>query len=796
MKTITYAIRFLLRSKSYTLINLLGLAFSLACCIILMRYIHRELTVDDFVGKERIFLVTNEYDSREPGFGNINGEGSKPFTDEQGHSPIEASADFHIRKDDFITKDERRFNIQSMIVSENFLDILPFHLVSGKGEMHSPNDVVISQKFAQKLFGNEHPIGQTFLSSANKSVTVVGVVDTEKPRSSFDFDMLLPISHKEDGWSLMFFSLARLQPGYDYKQLNQKEELVDDLPYMQERGIQPFRSQLFPLKDFYFNTTINAHNWTLHGNKQTIIVLYIIIALLFGVGLFNYTNIQTVLTLKRGREFGIKKVFGAGRGQVFIQLWTENALIIFGALMLTGLFVEVVSVCLASWLEMKELVPDYGFTLTLMGALFLILPILVTIYPFLRYALSAPITSLRNVNISGRSIVSRSIFLMMQYIITASLIIFSTFAIKQLYGMLHADLGFRTENIMQCTFLNYNDSMDFEEMWKQNTKKAAVIVEKLKASPLIEQWDFARSPLELSPFVSLQKKGEENAYTDAAWGYYSRKFFEMLEIPVKEGRMWIDSLDMSADYTTPHILINETAKKVYGIKDISSETLEPRTGPKRNYKIIGVIGDFQVRHLSQKPFPLVCAFEPEKFYTGRMDGKVYIKFHPANKQQLIDYMTEVHREVMGEGEFEYTFLENEIEKLYAEDYRTALIYSIFALIALFISCLGLYGISLYDVRQRYREIALRKVHGATLRDLLVLLTKRYAYLLIASFVLSIPMSYAAIRYYLQDFAYQEPVSWWIFVISAIITTGISYATLIGHTLKAASINPAIVMKSE
>ena len=98
MKTITYAIRFLLRSKSYTLINLLGLAFSLACCIILMRYIHRELTVNDFEGKERIFLVTNEYDSREPDFGNISGYGSKPFTDEQGHSAIEASADFHIKK--------------------------------------------------------------------------------------------------------------------------------------------------------------------------------------------------------------------------------------------------------------------------------------------------------------------------------------------------------------------------------------------------------------------------------------------------------------------------------------------------------------------------------------------------------------------------------------------------------------------------------------------------------------------------------------------------------------------------
>ena len=795
MKTLIYAVRFLLRSKSYTIINLLGLAFSLACCIILIRYIHRELTVNDFEGKERIFLVTNEYDSREPDFGNISGYGSKPFTDKQGHSAVEAAADFHIKKDDFITKDEKRFNTQTMIVSENFLDILPFHLVSGKREMNSPNDVVISQKFAQKLFGNEHPIGQTFLSSANKSVTVVGVVDTEMPRSSFEFDLLLPISHKEGHWGLMFYSLARLQAGHDYQLLNQKEEVVE-FPGMQQRGIQPFRSQLFPMTDFYFDTTINVHGWTRHGNKQTIIVLYIIIALLFGVGLFNYTNIQTVLTLKRGREFGIKKVFGAGQGQVFIQLWVENVLIIFGALMLTGLFVEVVSILLASGLDMQELAPDYGYTLTIMGALLLILPILVSIYPFLRYSLSAPITSLRSVNIGGQSIVSRSLFLMIQYIITSSLIIFSTFAIKQLHGMLHADLGFRTENIMQCTFLNYNNSMDFEEMWKQNKKKAAVIVEKLKASPLVEQWDFARSPLELTPFVSFQKKGEENAYTDAAFGYYSRKFFDMLEIPVKEGRMWIDSLDMAEDYHTQLILINETAQKTYGITDISKESLQNRTGPNRNYKIVGVIGDFQVHHLSQKPFPLVCAFEPERFYEGRMDEEVFIKFHPDNKQKLIDYMTEVHREVMGEGEFEYTFLENEIEKLYAEDYRTASIYSIFAVIALLISCLGLYGISLYDVRQRYREIALRKVHGATLRDLLVLLTKRYAYLLIASFVISIPMSYAAIRYYLQDFAYQEPVSWWIFALSAIITTGISYATLIGHTIRAANIDPAVVMKSE
>ena len=792
MKTLIYAIRFLLRSKAYTIINLAGLAFSLACSIILMRYIHRELTVDDFEGKERIFIVTNEYESRHPGFGNIYGYGSKPFTDEKGHSAIEASADFTYLEDDFITVNERRYNSRTMVVSQNFLDILPFRLVNGKRTMESPNDVIISRKLAQKLFGNEHPIGQTFLSSANKTVTVVGVADTESPRSSFDFELLLPVSHKGGQWSRMFYSIARIKPGYDHQALNRKEEIVD--LSAQNFSIQPFRSQLFPLEDFYFNTTIDDR-WTQHGNKQNVIVLGIIIVLLLGVGLFNYTNIHTVLTLKRGREFGIKKVFGAGKGQVFVQLWTENLLIVFAALMSTGLLVEVVSVLLASWLGMKELAPDYAFTLTVMGGFLLVLPLLVTIYPFLRYALSAPITSLRSVNISGQSILSRSIFLMMQYILTFSLIVLSLFAIKQLHGMLHADLGFRTKDIMQCTFLNYNNSMDFDKMWRQNSQKAAQIVEKLKASPLIEQWDFADSPLKLTPFVSLKKKDSENPYVDAAYAYYSRKFLDMLEIPAKEGRLWIDSLD-SKDYTTELILINETAKKVYGITDISSETLTGVPGYPKQYKIVGVIGDFQVRHLSQKPFPLVCGYHSDDFYESRMHGKLYIKFHPANKQKLIAYMTEVHREVMGEGEFEYSFLEDDIHRLYEEDYRNAGIYSIFALIALLISCLGLYGISLYDVRQRYREIALRKVHGASLRNLLVLLTKKYAYLIVGSFVVSIPLSYAAIQYYVQDFAYQEPASWWLFAIAALITTGISFATLIGHTIRAASINPAVVMKSE
>ena len=245
MKTLIYAIRFLTRSKSYTLINLLGLAFSLACCIILMRYIHRELTVDNFEGKERIFIVTNEYESRQPDFGNIDGYGSKPFTDEKGNSAIEASTDFAFLEDDFITLNERRYNSRTMVVSENFLDILPFRLISGKRTMESPNDVIISRKFAQKLFGNEHPIGQTFLSSANKMVTVVGVANTESPRSSFDFELLLPISHKGDFWGRMFFSIVHIKPGYDYQVLNEKEEIVD--LSAQYFSLQPFRSQLFPL---------------------------------------------------------------------------------------------------------------------------------------------------------------------------------------------------------------------------------------------------------------------------------------------------------------------------------------------------------------------------------------------------------------------------------------------------------------------------------------------------------------------------------------------------------------------
>lgn len=274
----------------------------------------------------------------------------------------------------------------------------------------------------------------------------------------------------------------------------------------------------------------------------------------------------------------------------------------------------------------------------------------------------------------------------------------------------------------------------------------------------------------------------------------------MFGFQLLEGRLWDDTEDESLQY---RMLINETAKKLFDIKDISSEYLQPERrlwwssmaeGMDKNppYEIVGVIKDFKANHLSKANVPLIIVYEEE----GWLYNPVIASIKSGKRNEAIAFLKDLHTELMGKGDFEYSFLEDEIAAQYKEDKQVSRIYMIFALIAIFISCLGLYGLSLFDIRQRYREIALRKVNGASGKDIIRLLQRKYFYILAISFLVAIPVSYLVIIKYLEGFAYKTPVSWWLFAIAGGFVTVISYLTLNIQIKKAIKINPAEVIKGE
>jgi ABC-type antimicrobial peptide transport system permease subunit len=251
---------------------------------------------------------------------------------------------------------------------------------------------------------------------------------------------------------------------------------------------------------------------------------------------------------------------------------------------------------------------------------------------------------------------------------------------------------------------------------------------------------------------------------------------------------------------TYFLIVTESVLKLFGITDFNSVTLqsEGRLFFNANtdwsasplYRIVGVINDFDYLHLSQKPKPLALGYSRGGFYNSLIAGIV-----PGRTQDAIEFLRNLYEETIG-GEFSYSFVEDEIREMYKEDKKIAVIYSVFTLIAIFISALGLFSMSLFDIQQRRKEIAIRKVNGAEVYDIIRLLLKKYFWSLAISFVIAAPIALFAINRYLEGFANKAPVSWWLFAVAVVITAGISLLTLIYQTQKAANQNPAEVVKSE
>ncbi len=507
--------------------------------------------------------------------------------------------------------------------------------------------------------------------------------------------------------------------------------------------------------------------------------------------------------MRRDREFGVRKVFGAGLRHIFNQIFLENLLMVIIALYFAWLFIEIIDVALVERLDFV-VQSNLGFDLLLSLFIALLLPIITSLYPFLRYAYSAPITSLSSVYAGGVSLVSRKLFLFLQYTITFGLLVVSLFFMKRLRYMLNADLGYNAENIIMCNMVPPQTSWDilsdehFEQERQRLIANAKLIEQKMNESPLFPAWAYGET-LYNNLSTMPMRRADEDDYIQVGLFISTPEYMNMFDFELKEGRLW-DSTDVFAQYKC---IINESAKKVFNIQDIHSVQMQPErrlwisTGydDDKNppYEIVGVIKDFNTGHLSKATVPMVFVFIDEEGPDGNL---LMARFIPGKQEEAVAYLQELYKEINGDAEFTYTFVEEEIVALYADDKRVSRIYTTFSLITIFISCLGLFALSLFDIRQRYREIALRKVNGAKRRVIMRLLLKKYVYLLGASFAVSVPVTYWVINRYMEDFAHRTAISWWLFAISVIVVTAVSLLTLTWQVRRAMNINPASAMKAE
>lgn len=431
MKLILLYIRTLSRFKVYTVINIIGLALSLACVIIIFRYVKQENDVDCYSpNKDRIGIMVQEYKDDNNKTAVIGG----PLED----ADIEAMSTFVWFNKDYIIKEEKHIDVETIVADSLFLIVTDFPMKYGKAESWaaSPQTAFITEELSEKLFGNINPIGKTIEYSTGDPLTVTGVIGKDRGKRSLHFDLLVPETLQKD-WEFRFpMKMALIHKGASFTKINARHAAFRQSPRAAD---VEFRYQLLPMREVYFHPAIDVWQDMLQrGNLPQLHLLALVAVLILIVGIFNFMSLYTVVLLKRSKEFGLKKVFGNNSAQLFSQLYIENLCLTLVSLFIAWFLVEISVFPLNKYFDVIQQ-PNGIFDIGITIAILILQPLTASIYPFFKFKYNTPIHSLRKIGSGEKSSVVRNLYLSIQYIVAFILIVVSMFFAKQLYEMTHID---------------------------------------------------------------------------------------------------------------------------------------------------------------------------------------------------------------------------------------------------------------------------------------------------------------------------------------------------------------------
>ena len=821
-----HALRNLSRMRTYTFINVMGLIVSLTGAIVIARYVHQELTVNHYVPElDRTYLLVNHggyegniYYSHDDA---INANHIDNWEDPFADPDVECFTRFTFAYGGLdMVADDVHYQVEAVLADSMFLRMLPRELVAGTLSMKGMTDVVITRDLAERIWPDESAVGKTLVHD-DKSLSVVGVVERPDTKCSFGFDMLLNIDLKKImyvGWSVV-----RLREGADYKEYNRRQKpYEEDFGQNMEKFVRHY--QLFPLDNVYLDSPVNdltsgADNFYPRGDKQNIMFLVGGALLLLLVGLFNYFNIFSILAVHRHRGIAIRKIFGANTSDVFWMIFVENFLLAAFSVAMAWIVVSLGSPLLVKYYGVTlQASPCFDILMSLSIAL--VLPLAVSIPVAVR---SCHQGSGGDVKRGAVNAVSRKVSLWLQYAFTFFLIVVSSYSVRQLYYMLHSDLGYKTEHIVWFDlipairnqshgYMTHEEWLRHVEMTEKAEGRADDYMRRIKESPLFTHCVYGGE----TPSLTSKKRSLDNIgmglkadikgsdYQSVVGLWLSPGEIEMYGLKLLEGEKPDAERDNLKSY---RMYLSRSAKEKLGVHDISSTRIQPERrlwfGVDENgnpttgnpaYTIAGVYDDFCVNHLGMEDVPFFLMIENPRFSPERY---FIASYQPGKRKEAMAFLQKLYEEENGSGSIiPHKYIEDEIEKIYAEDARVARIFTTFAILSILISCFGLLGISLYDVRQRRREIAIRKVNGARFKDIFRLIARRYLSALGAAIVIGTPLAIYALHFYMQSYAHHVPLTPWYFIGAALLMFLLTLATIYWQIRKAASENPADVMKSE
>ncbi len=802
------AFRNMIRGRFISFINLFGLTVGLTCCLLILTYIINELSFDKYnKNADDIYRVTRLFRNPETGNTDLHLSAiAPPF------GPLLQNDFKEIKK---ITRlldnspcplkyGEKMFNEpNTYFADENIFDVFDVHVTKGDPAkaLNDPFSVMVTEEVATKYFGNEDPMNKTIRMNNQYDLRVTGVYKAFPSNAHMHPGMMISFNTLKDTTvygaeqlrtnfgNNSFFTYLLLPKGY------KAEKLEAQFPAFLDRAMPQRMSKykasvgtslyLQKLTDIHLrsHTDYEAEE---NGDIKRVYIFSAIALFILLIACINYMNLSTARSALRAREIGIRKTVGALRKEIIFQFLSESVLITWIAMILAvGL----------TWLTLPFLNSLSGQQLsfqTLMNwkiltAIFFIpfiVGILSGIYPALFMSSFRPVKVLKGLfKVSNSNVSFRQVLVTAQFAISLILLISTAIVFKQLGYMQQKSLGFNRERIVT---LPYNSAMDVNEKFE------AFRTEVLANSNIKNITRSTRIPTGrlLDNSGASINRGDSlvPVTTDIKYVLADENFVGTYGIKMAAGR------GLSKDYAldTSSFLINEAAVQVMGLKTNENAIgKEMRYGPQKG-KIVGVIGDFHFESMHQKILPLILIVANTPNSYGRMSVKIAGGSIPA----ALAHLESTWKKFLPEVPYEYTFLDENFEKLYKSEQKQGTIFTVFACIAIFIACLGLFGLSAFSITQRIKEIGIRKVLGASVGSIVGLLSKDFLKLVAIAAVIAFPVAWFAMNTWLQDFAYRTNISWWIFVVAGIIAAAIALFTICFQAIKAALSNPVKSLRTE
>ncbi|GAB2591568.1 ABC transporter permease [Spirosoma areae] len=791
------AFRNLAQNKVYSFITIFGLCAGLTCFAFIALWVQDELSYDQFNQHyERIVRLTTTKKT-ESGLIESARTGA-PLAIALRHDYEEVENTVRLDRREEIVQHDNQQTLQPGIIltDPSFFDVFSYSLTSGNvaTALTEPYSIILTESTAKKYFGNADPMGQSLLiymydsTGKGASYNVTGVMPDPPRNAHFTFAMLgsfktievtRPAILTAGGWAdLRYYTYALLRKGVDCNALARKLAPF----YAHHTGQQLTAGQavnlgkLQPLGDIHLSSHL-ANEITANATKGQVSIFSTIglfILLLAGV---NYTNLATARSAGRAKEVGIKKVVGVLKSQLIVQYLSESvciALIAFVLSMLVSAFLQPFVYQITD----KELsLFSSPLLLLFLAGISLFLGMLAGMYPAFILANFKPVSTLKGTFKSGtKGVVLRQFLVVSQFVITLILITSIVIIYAQMIYIKHKDLGYNKDALL---FLRHNGNADVVQGYP-------AFKNELLANPLIDGVAASRSGLETGSGETTDRHGKPISLMTARLGI-DADYLAVHGVKLIAGKNV--TLRETGD-TIGQIILNETAVRKAGWKGAEAAIGKPFKLDNRPGTVVGVVRDFHVSSLQHTIEPL--ALSPRDGYFSR----IAVKIDPEKAGQSLRVLKDVWATHFPVALFDYAFADEQLGEQYRAEERFSSIILVFSILSLVIACLGLYGLLAYSTSQKTKEIGIRKVLGATVNGLAVMLSQDFLKLIVLASVIATPIAWYIMRRWLQSFAYRIAMEWWMFAGSALLVLGIALLTVSYQTIKAALMNPVKSLRSE